>query len=110
MASEELQAENRKLVELNLFKAQGAAPQQAETDAFQCGTSLAFVVVRFLTEYNEERSIDMLLVMLGKCKQRRTMYYQVHRIFDISPIFRRGSFADALVSSFRCRQGRQMNR
>lgn len=39
MASEEQQAENRKLVELNLFKAQGAAPQQAETDAFQCGQS-----------------------------------------------------------------------
>lgn len=49
MASEEQQAVNRKLVEENLFKAQGAAPQQAETDAFQC----------------------------GKCKQRRTIYYQV---------------------------------
>lgn len=49
MASEEQQALNRKLVEENLFKAQGAAPQQAETDAFQC----------------------------GKCKERRTMYYQV---------------------------------
>lgn len=48
MASEEQQAINRKLVEENLFKAQGAAPQQAETDAFQC----------------------------GKCKQRRTMYYR----------------------------------
>ncbi|ORY90236.1 transcription factor S-II, central domain-domain-containing protein [Leucosporidium creatinivorum] len=49
MASEEQQAVNRKLVEENLFKAQGAAPQQAETDAFQC----------------------------GKCKQRRTIYYQM---------------------------------
>ncbi|KDE03785.1 transcription elongation factor S-II, variant [Microbotryum lychnidis-dioicae p1A1 Lamole] len=49
MASEEQQALNRKLAEENLFKAQGAAPQQAETDAFQC----------------------------GKCKQRRTMYYQM---------------------------------
>lgn len=37
MASEEQQAVNRKLVEENLFKAKGAAPQQAETDAFQCG-------------------------------------------------------------------------
>ena len=37
MASEEQQAANRKLIELNLFNAQGAAPQQAETDAFQCG-------------------------------------------------------------------------
>lgn len=49
MASDERKAENRKLVAENLFKAQAAAPQQAETDAFQC----------------------------GKCKQRRCMYYQV---------------------------------
>ncbi|GAA5923571.1 transcription elongation factor DST1 [Sporobolomyces koalae] len=49
MASEEQKAVNRKLVAENLFKAQGAAPQQAETDAFQC----------------------------GKCKQRRCMYYQM---------------------------------
>ncbi|TNY23784.1 transcription elongation factor [Rhodotorula diobovata] len=48
MASDERKAENRKLVAENLFKAQAAAPQQAETDAFQC----------------------------GKCKQRRCMYYQ----------------------------------
>ncbi|GAA5899290.1 transcription elongation factor DST1 [Sporobolomyces salmoneus] len=49
MASEEQKAVNRKLVAENLFKAQGAAPQQAETDAFQC----------------------------GKCKERRCMYYQM---------------------------------
>ncbi|BGP52742.1 hypothetical protein JCM8202_004375 [Rhodotorula sphaerocarpa] len=49
MASEERKAENRKLAADNLFKAQAAAPQQAETDAFQC----------------------------GKCKQRRCMYYQM---------------------------------
>ncbi|GAA5884584.1 hypothetical protein JCM16303_000040 [Sporobolomyces ruberrimus] len=49
MASEEQKALNRKLVAENLFKAQGAAPQQAETDAFQC----------------------------GKCKERRCMYYQM---------------------------------
>ncbi|GAA5824611.1 hypothetical protein JCM3770_006694 [Rhodotorula araucariae] len=49
MASDERKAENRKLVAANLFKAQAAAPQQAETDAFQC----------------------------GKCKQRRCMYYQM---------------------------------
>ncbi|POY70322.1 hypothetical protein BMF94_6602 [Rhodotorula taiwanensis] len=49
MASEERKAENRKLAAENLFKAQAAAPQQAETDAFQC----------------------------GKCKQRRCMYYQM---------------------------------
>lgn len=54
MASDEQQAINRKLVEENLFKAQGAAPQQAETDGFQC----------------------------GKCKQRRTMYYQVSFLFS----------------------------
>lgn len=49
LASEEQQAANRKIAEENIFKARGAAPQQAETDAFQC----------------------------GKCKQRRTMYYQM---------------------------------
>ncbi|GAA5846935.1 hypothetical protein JCM5353_006401 [Sporobolomyces roseus] len=49
MASEEQKAVNRRLVAENLFKAQGAAPQQAETDAFQC----------------------------GKCKERRCMYYQM---------------------------------
>lgn len=48
LASEEQQAANRKIAEENIFKARGAAPQQAETDAFQC----------------------------GKCKQRRTMYYR----------------------------------
>lgn len=52
MASEEQQAANRKIIENNLFKAQGAAPQQAETDAFKC----------------------------GRCKQRRTMYYQVRSV------------------------------
>ncbi|GAA5845690.1 hypothetical protein JCM11251_003929 [Rhodosporidiobolus azoricus] len=49
MASDERKEENRRLVAENLFKAQAAAPQQAETDAFQC----------------------------GKCKQRRCMYYQM---------------------------------
>ncbi|BGP12211.1 hypothetical protein JCM10213_007467 [Rhodosporidiobolus nylandii] len=49
MASNERKEENRRLVAENLFKAQAAAPQQAETDAFQC----------------------------GKCKQRKTMYYQM---------------------------------
>lgn len=43
MASEEQQAANRKLIELNLFKAQGAAPQQAETDAFQCGKFIDYL-------------------------------------------------------------------
>jgi len=37
MASGERQAANRKIVEENLFKSLGAAEQQAETDAFQCG-------------------------------------------------------------------------
>ncbi|GAA6041575.1 hypothetical protein JCM8097_004273 [Rhodosporidiobolus ruineniae] len=49
MASDERKEENRRLIAENLFKAQSAAPQQAETDAFQC----------------------------GKCKQRRCMYYQM---------------------------------
>lgn len=61
MASEEQQALNRKIVEENLFKAQGAAPQQAETDAFQC----------------------------GKCKQRRTIYYQV--CLSVRPCSRDGA-------------------
>jgi len=37
MASGERQAENRKIVEENLFNSLGAAEQQAETEAFQCG-------------------------------------------------------------------------
>lgn len=37
MASGERQAANRKIVEENLFNSLGAAEQQAETDAFQCG-------------------------------------------------------------------------
>jgi len=37
MASGERQAANRKIVEENLFNSMGAAEQQAETDAFQCG-------------------------------------------------------------------------
>jgi len=48
MASEEQKAENRRIVEKNLFDAQGAKPQLAETDAFKC----------------------------GKCKQNRTCYYR----------------------------------
>ena len=37
MASGERQAANRKIVEENLFNSFGAAEQQAETEAFQCG-------------------------------------------------------------------------
>jgi len=37
MASGERQAANRRIVEDNLFNSLGAAEQQAETDAFQCG-------------------------------------------------------------------------
>jgi len=37
MASGERQAANRKIVEENLFNSLGAAEQQAETEAFQCG-------------------------------------------------------------------------
>lgn len=48
MASEEQKAENRRIVEKNLFDAKGAMPNLAETDAFKC----------------------------GKCKQNRTCYYR----------------------------------
>jgi len=37
MASEERKAADRKIMEENLFNSLGAAEQQAETDAFQCG-------------------------------------------------------------------------
>ena len=37
MASGERQAANRKIAEENLFNSLGAAEQQAETEAFQCG-------------------------------------------------------------------------
>ena len=37
MASEERKAENSKIKEENLFASYGAAEQEAETDAFQCG-------------------------------------------------------------------------
>ena len=47
-SSERLQEEKR-LREENLFKAQGAAPQESETDMFKC----------------------------GKCKQRKCRYYQM---------------------------------
>ncbi|CAH7667977.1 transcription elongation factor S-II [Phakopsora pachyrhizi] len=49
MASEERKAHDRKLAEENLFKARGAAPQQAETDGFRC----------------------------GRCGQRKCTYYQM---------------------------------
>lgn len=48
MASEEQKAERTALQMQNLFNAKGAASQEAETDAFQC----------------------------GKCKQRKCRYYQ----------------------------------
>lgn len=80
MASEEQQAVNRKLVEENLFKAQGAAPQQAETDAFQC----------------------------GKCKERRTIYYQVR--FDSSEGRRRRDADVIPLIEYRCRREVLMSR
>lgn len=70
MASEERKAENRKLVAENLFKAQAAAPQQAETDAFQC----------------------------GKCKQRRCMYYQMQTRSADEPMTVRRVGCPVLVS------------
>ncbi len=64
MASEEQKAENRRIVEKNLFDAQGAKPQLAETDAFKC----------------------------GKCKQNRTCYYRKQA--TLSEIERPGLVAD----------------
>ncbi|POW09095.1 hypothetical protein PSTT_07060 [Puccinia striiformis] len=49
MASEERKSQDRKLAEENLFKARGAGPQQAETDAFRC----------------------------ARCGQRKCTYYQM---------------------------------
>lgn len=49
MASDARKAETEALQMENLFKAKGAAAQQAETDAFVC----------------------------GRCKQRKCMYYQM---------------------------------
>ena len=49
MASDERREENAKLQEMNIFKAQGAAPKNATTNEFMC----------------------------GKCKQRKVSYYQM---------------------------------
>ncbi|RIA91472.1 transcription factor S-II, central domain-containing protein [Glomus cerebriforme] len=49
MASEEKKARNREIQQLNLFKARGAGPTQAETNMFRC----------------------------GKCGQRKTTYFQM---------------------------------
>jgi transcription elongation factor S-II len=49
MASEEKKAQDRKLAEEALFNARGAGSAQAETDMFMC----------------------------GKCKGRKTTYFQV---------------------------------
>jgi hypothetical protein len=56
MASEERRAANSKIKEQNLFASLGAAEQQAETDAFQCGrckqVCLSFVLTIFLLTYS----------------------------------------------------------
>ena len=49
MASDERREEDRKLQEMNIFNAQGAAPKNATTNEFMC----------------------------GKCKQRKVSYYQM---------------------------------
>ncbi|KAG4302145.1 hypothetical protein PCK1_001417 [Pneumocystis canis] len=49
MASKERREEDKKIEEMNLFKAQGAKPVKAVTDLFQC----------------------------GKCRQRKVSYYQM---------------------------------
>ncbi|WFC94021.1 RNA-binding ribosome biosynthesis protein mak21 [Malassezia brasiliensis] len=59
MASSARKAERERLQEQNLHNAKGAEAQEAETDAFQC----------------------------GKCKQRRTRYYQMQTRSADEPIF-----------------------
>jgi DNA-directed RNA polymerase subunit M/transcription elongation factor TFIIS len=57
MASEERKAQDEKLAAENLFKAQGAKIQFAETDQFKC----------------------------GKCGQRKCSYYQM-QVSQLSPL------------------------
>lgn len=63
MASGERQAANRKIVEENLFNSLGAAEQQAETDAFQCGrckqvSRYVVLMVAFADIPQEEMSLS----------------------------------------------------
>ena len=51
MASEERKAADAKIEEDNLFLSLGAADQQAETDAFQCGRCKQVMVIRSLLLY-----------------------------------------------------------
>jgi hypothetical protein len=51
MASEERKAADAKIEEDNLFLSLGAADQQAETDAFQCGRCKQVMTIRSLLLY-----------------------------------------------------------
>lgn len=64
MASGERQAANRKIAEDNLFNSLGAAEQQAETDAFQCGRC------------KQVRSSAVCRVALADATQRKCRYRQ----------------------------------
>lgn len=59
MASSARKAEREKLQQQNLHNAKGAEAQEAETDAFQC----------------------------GKCKQRKTRYYQMQTRSADEPMY-----------------------
>lgn len=64
MASGERQAANRKIVEDNLFNSLGAAEQQAETEAFQCGRC------------KQVRSLVIHGLVLADVPQRKCRYRQ----------------------------------
>lgn len=64
MASGERQAANRKIAEDNLFNSMGAAEQQAETDAFQCGRC------------KQVRSLMIHRAILADAPQRKCRYRQ----------------------------------
>jgi hypothetical protein len=63
MASEERKAADKKIEEENFFLSLGAAEQQAETDAFQCGRCKQvrlkyFCTTSFLIFHLEEMSLS----------------------------------------------------
>jgi hypothetical protein len=45
MASEEKKARDREIQQLNLFKARGAGPTQAETNMFRCGKVSTTIII-----------------------------------------------------------------
>lgn len=79
MASGERQAANRKIAEENLFNSLGAAEQQAETDAFQCGRckQVCLLAVRrvVLTDAPTQR----------KCRYRQAQTRSADEPMTVSP-------------------------